>query len=93
MESYQLLGYFSGLFFIKSEMDPTTLWRTAALVHFLDAILCGVIAKHSGRSKFLWTIGGALCGIWALTAIFLLPAKTSRPNSSAVNEERITKRS
>jgi len=91
VESYQLLGYFSGLFFIKSEMDPTTLWRTAALVHFLDAILCGVIAKHSGRSKLLWTIGGALCGIWALAAIFLLPAKTPPKSSSSVNEERLTK--
>jgi hypothetical protein len=93
VESYQLFGYFSGLFFIKSEMDPTTLWRTAALVHFLDAILCGVIAKHSGRSKFLWTISGALCGIWALAAIFLLPAKTRPSNSSTVSEERITKTS
>ena len=93
MDSYQLLGYFSGLFFIKSEMDPTTLWRTAALVHFLDAILCGVIAKHSGRSKLLWTIGGALCGIWALAAIFLLPAKTQPKNSSAVSAEHLTKNS
>jgi hypothetical protein len=93
VESYQLLGYVSGLFFIKSEMDPTTLWRTAALVHFLDAILCGVIAKHSGRSKLLWTLGGALCGIWALGAIFLLPAKTPAPNSSGVSEERVTKNS
>ena len=45
VDFYQLLGYFSGLFFIKSDMDPTTLWRTTALVHILDAILCGVIAK------------------------------------------------
>jgi hypothetical protein len=83
VDFYQLLGYFSGLFFIKSEMDPTTLWRTAALVHLLDAILCGVIAKYSGRSKTLWTIAGALCGIWALAAIFLLPAKKSEQNSSS----------
>jgi hypothetical protein len=93
VETYQLLGYFSGLFFIKSEMDPTTLWRTAALVHFLDAILCGVVAKHSGRSKLLWTLGGALCGIWALAAIFLLPAKTSQQNSSAMSQECVTKHS
>src|SRR5258705_10327191 len=83
VDFYQLLGYFSGLFFIKSEMDPTTLWRTAALVHLLDAILCGVIAKYSGRSKTLWTIAGALCGIWALAAIFLLPAKKPEQNSSS----------
>ncbi|HEY7219410.1 MAG TPA: hypothetical protein VH985_13585 [Candidatus Binatia bacterium] len=82
MDFYQLLGYCSGLFFIKPEMDPTTLWRTAALVHLLDAILCGVIANHSGRSKMLWTIAGAVCGIWALAAIFLLPVKTSPRDSS-----------
>jgi hypothetical protein len=82
VDFYQLLGYFSGLFFIKSEMDPTTLWRTAALVHLLDAILSGVIANHSGRSKTLWTIAGAICGIWALAAVFLLPVKSAPQNSS-----------
>ena len=85
MDFYQFLGYFSGLFFIKSEMDPTTLWRTTALVHLLDAILCGVIAKYSGRNKTLWTLAGALCGIWALAAIFLLPAKKPEHNSSGGN--------
>jgi hypothetical protein len=82
VDFYQLLGYFSGLFFIKSEMDPTSLLRTAALVHLLDAILCGVIANYSGRSKNIWTIAGAICGIWALAAIFLLPAKSSPKNLS-----------
>jgi hypothetical protein len=85
VDFYQLLGYFSGLFFIKSEMDPTTLWRTAALVHFLDAILCGVIAKYSHRNKTIWTIAGALCGIWALAAIFLLPVKNPPENLSGSN--------
>jgi len=51
VDFYQFLGYFSGLLFIRSEMDPTSLWRTAALVHLLDAILCCVIANYSGRSK------------------------------------------
>ena len=76
MDFYRLLGYFSGLLFIKPEMDLSVLWRTAALVHFLDAILCCVIAKYSGRSKKLWTVVGAICGIWALAVIFLLPEKS-----------------
>ena len=75
MDFYRLLGYFSGLLFIKPEMDLSVLWRTAALVHFLDAILCCVIAKYSGRSKKLWTVAGAIWGIWALAVIFLLPEK------------------
>jgi hypothetical protein len=75
-----MVGYLSGLFFIKPEMDASALWRTAALVHFLDAILCCVIAKYSGRSKKLWTLAGALCGIWALAVIFLLPEKKHLEN-------------
>lgn len=78
MDFYHLLGYFTGLIFIKPEMEPTTLLRTAALVHLLDAILCGVIANHSGRNKIVWILAGAVCGIWALGTLFLLPAKKSR---------------
>ena len=81
MDFYQFLGYFSGLFFIKSEMDQTTLVRTAALVHTLDAILCGVIANYSGRNKTAWTIAGLLGGIWALGILFLLPAKNQTKDS------------
>jgi len=75
VDFYHLFGYLSGLLFIKSEMDPPTLFRTAALVHILDAILCRVIAGHSGRQKLSWTIAGLLFGIWALGTLFLLPAK------------------
>jgi hypothetical protein len=82
VDFYQFLGYFSGLLFIKSEMDSTTLLRTAALVHALDAILCGVIANHSGRNKTAWTIAGLLGGIWALGILFLLPAKSQQKNST-----------
>ena len=77
MDFYHLIGYGSGLLFIKTDMEPTTLWPTVALVHILDAILCGVVANHSGRNKFLWTVSGLICGIWALGALFLLPAKKS----------------
>jgi hypothetical protein len=59
-------------------MAPTTLYCTAALVHFLDAILCAVIASHSGRRKSLWLIGGLFLGIWALATLFLLPDKRNR---------------
>jgi len=75
MDFYHMLGYFTGLAFIKSEMEPTSLLRTALLVHVLDAILCGIIANHSRRSKIGWTIGGLIGGIWALGLLFLLPAK------------------
>lgn len=75
MDLYQLIGYGSGLLFIKANMEPSSLWPTLALVHFLDAILCAVVANHSNRNIFLWTLSGLLTGIWALGALFLLPAK------------------
>jgi hypothetical protein len=80
VDFYLLAGYFSGLLFIKPDMEPATLWPTMALVHSLDAILCSVVADHSGRNKLLWTISGLICGIWALGALFLLPARTSSSN-------------
>jgi hypothetical protein len=80
VDFYHLFGYLSGLLFIKSEMDAVTLMRTAALVHFLDAILCRVIAGHSGRQKFAWTVAGLLFGIWAVGTLFLLPARKPKFN-------------
>ena len=77
MDFYRLIGYGSGLLFIRPDMEPTSLWSTLALIHILDAILCGVVAKYSGRNKYLWTISGLICGIWALGLLFLMPAKKS----------------
>lgn len=78
MDLYHTVGYFTGLFLIKPDMEPMALFRTAALVHVLDAILCAVIASHSGRRKSLWVIGGLLLGIWALATLFLLPDQRKR---------------
>jgi len=77
MDFATLLGYLSGLYFIKPDLDSSMLLRTAALVHILDAALCGLIASQSGRNKEAWTIAGLLLGIWALGALFLLPEKKS----------------
>jgi small basic protein len=75
VDFYHLLGYFSGLLFIKSDIEAVSLYRTIALVHCLDAILCSVIAAHSGRRTVAWSIGGLVFGIWALGMLFLLPGK------------------
>jgi len=75
VDFYHSLGYFTGLFLITPKMEPMTLLRTAVLVHILDAILCLVIAGHSGRKKIFWTISGLVFGIWALGTLFLLPEK------------------
>lgn len=75
MDFATILGYFSGLAFIKPDLDSATLMRTAVLVHALDAVLCRVIAGHSGRRKLPWTLAGLILGLWALGALFLLPSK------------------
>ncbi|HEX9442849.1 MAG TPA: hypothetical protein VGA73_01960 [Candidatus Binatia bacterium] len=75
MSFYTFLSYFTGLYFIRPDLDAAMLLRTAALVHLLDAILCGLIAGSSGRSRVLWTLAGFGFGIWALAALFLLPAR------------------
>jgi hypothetical protein len=75
MDFTHLVGYFTGLLIIKPDMASTSLLPTAALVHLLDAILCGVIANHSHRSVIGWTIGGLIGGIWALGALFILPVR------------------
>ena len=72
---YSAAGYLTGLYFIKPDIDASTLIRTAFLIHFLDAILCRLIASHSGRNKNLWTVAGLLLGIWALGPLFLFAGK------------------
>jgi hypothetical protein len=75
MRLHTVLGYFTGLYFIDPDLSGAMLWRTAGLVHLLDAILCGLIARSSGRNRIVWTLAGLVLGIWALAAIFVLPAK------------------
>jgi hypothetical protein len=82
MSLHTLLGYFTGLYFINPDLSGAMLWRTAGLVHLLDAILCGLIARSSGRNRIVWTLAGLLLGIWALAAIFVLPVKRA-PSTTA----------
>ncbi|MFQ5904687.1 MAG: hypothetical protein ACE5JO_13460 [Candidatus Binatia bacterium] len=75
LDFYNILGYLSGLSFIKPDIEASTLLRTASLVHILDAVLCRLIAAHNGRNKEIWTVAGLFLGIWALGTLFLLPGK------------------
>lgn len=75
MELQKLVGYLSALYFIKPDMELSTLIPTISIVHLLDAILCGIIAGNGGRNKKLWTIAGLVLGIWALASLLLLPSK------------------
>jgi hypothetical protein len=84
VDFYHVFGYLTGLLFTKPDMDPTSLFRTAGFVHFLDAILCRLLAGYTGRGKNLWMIAGLLLGIWALGTLFLLPVKSRQNSDPAV---------
>lgn len=75
MEFETILGYLSGLYFIRPDLAASTLFRTALVIHVTDAVLCRWMAAQGGRNKMFWTFGGLLLGIWALGTLFLLPER------------------
>ena len=75
MDFTTFVGYLSGLYFVKPEITPSSLFRTASLVHVVDALLCWLIAGQSGRNKNLWAAAGLLLGVWALGTLLLIPGK------------------
>jgi len=82
MDGPALLGYLTGLYFIKPDMEIATLIPTAALVHLLDALLCRLIASNQGRHRTFWTAAGSVSGIWALGVLCLLADKRGRPSET-----------
>ena len=77
MSFLTVLGYLSGLYFIKPDLDTSALLRTTAVVHICDAVLCALIAGQSGRNKKIWAAAGLFFGIWGLAALFVLPRKNN----------------
>ena len=75
MSFLTVLGYLSGLYFIKPDLDASALLRTTAVVHICDAVLCTLIAGQSGRNKKIWAAAGLFFGIWGLATLFIFPAK------------------
>ena len=78
MNLYDLLGYFSGLYFVRTDIPPTVLVRTLCVVHVLDAILCYHIAARIGRNQRFWGLAGLLLGMWAVASLFILSYKSQR---------------
>jgi hypothetical protein len=72
VDLYSVLGYGSGLYFIKPDMEPTALLRTLFLIHSFDSVLCGYIAAQSRRNKRAWAVAGFILGIWALGSLLVL---------------------
>jgi hypothetical protein len=70
-----LLGYFTGLRFLSSHIDPPTLVRTALAIHICDGLMCRLFAYNNGYPKNLWTLVGFVFGIWAVAVLIVLPRR------------------
>lgn len=66
-----LLGYASGVYFIKPDLDVHALAATVLAVHLCDGVLCLVIARHSGRNRVGWTLAGLVLGAWGALPLLL----------------------
>ena len=71
-----LLGYFTGLRLLSSQLDPATLVRTALVVHVCDSIMCRLFAHNNGYPKNVWTALGFVFGIWAVAVLIVLPRRS-----------------
>jgi hypothetical protein len=74
-----ILGYFTGLRWLSSHIEPSVLVRTVVLIHVCDSVMCWLFAHNSGYSKKLWAVLGFLLGIWAVALLIILPPR-HRPN-------------
>lgn len=84
-----IFGTVSLLSFIRPELEGTVLVRTVLIVHICDAVLCRLIAAHSGRDQRLWTIGGLVLGIWALGVLLFLPNRKAEARAPGAPVTRL----
>ena len=72
MDVIGLLGYASGLYLVKPDLEPHVLLPTLAAIHLCDGILCLIIARHGGRTQTGWTLAGLILGVWGALPLLLL---------------------
>ena len=70
-----VLGYWSGLAFVRPELGMRELLGTMLVLHICDAIMCRLFARNNGYPKNLWTVLGFAGGIWAVAVLILLPRR------------------
>lgn len=82
MDLVTVVGYLTALYWVRPDMDPAHLIPTTLLLHGVNALFCRLVAAQNGRAKMLWTLAGLFMGIWAVAAIFLLPARKGTARDS-----------
>ncbi len=73
-----LLGYFSGLRFLDSDLSLGTLFATTLVVNVCDAVMCRLFAHNNGYPKNLWTAIGFVFGVWAVALLIVMPKREKR---------------
>src|SRR2546428_3523664 len=77
------IAYLSGLAFVAPDLPAPALLGTALALHVCDAIMCRLFAHNNGYPKNLWTLIGFVFGIWAVSALILLPKRERRGGAGA----------
>lgn len=67
----ELLGFASGVYLIKPDLEIHGLVATLAAIHLCDAVLCLVIARQGGRHRIGWPLAGLFLGVWAVLPLLL----------------------
>ena len=68
-----LIGYASGVYFIRPDLETQTLLATVAAIHLCDGILCFFVARYDGRNPAYWTLAGLIFGVWGTLPLLLRP--------------------
>jgi len=76
MDLQLALGYFTGLYwFAPQPLELPVLIATGAVVNICDALMCRLFARNNGYPPRLWTVLGAIFGVWAVAVCVLLPKR------------------
>ncbi len=74
----ELLGYASGIYLIKPDLEVEALVVTLAAIHLCDAVLCLVVARQGGRHRIGWTLAGLFLGVWGALPLLLQRGRRGR---------------
>ncbi len=74
------VGYLTGLHLLAPRrLEFPTLLVTAIILNICNAIMSRLIARNNGRPPRLWTGLGFVFGIWAVSALLLMPKRQRDP--------------
>lgn len=88
-EISKALGYFSGVSYIRPDLEGSTVLMTVGLIHVLDAGLCYFISDARLGHRRLWALLGLLLGVWVLLPLFFLSERQRGEESGGRRDEGV----